>query len=113
MSSLLNSFSALEKRNLMIYTIGIMLYKFSLETLSGCISQLALSRIPHKPNTTWSTLQAINYATQCIGSLMVAPLIKRYTTGKVLSVSIWAFGGIIATIPLMEGFTQGGLSSSR
>ncbi|KAI9143540.1 hypothetical protein BKA69DRAFT_1060014 [Paraphysoderma sedebokerense] len=44
---------------------------------------------------------------------MVAPLIKRYTTGKVLSVSIWAFGGIIATIPLMEGFTQGGLSSSR
>ncbi len=49
-----------------------------------------------------------NYAAQCIGSIIVAPLIKRFPTRSVLACAVLTFG-IISTIPLIADAATGGV----
>ncbi|ORZ41416.1 hypothetical protein BCR44DRAFT_1422785 [Catenaria anguillulae PL171] len=104
---LYDGFSAVEKRNLTIYIIGIMFYKFALETLNGCMSSLVLSRIKVNPAVVWSTFLSINYAMQSIGSLLVSPLIKRWPTSRVLATAIFIFGLVVLAVPVMDLSTGG------
>ncbi|ORZ36777.1 major facilitator superfamily domain-containing protein [Catenaria anguillulae PL171] len=107
-SKVFNGFTAVEKKNLVVYSLGLMCYKFALETLSGCMSSLVLTRVKNNPAAMWATVVSINYAAQSIGSLLVSPLIKRWPTSKVLATSILTFGLIVAIIPILEGINGGG-----
>ncbi|KAI9222055.1 major facilitator superfamily domain-containing protein [Blastocladiella britannica] len=103
-----DGFSAAEKKNLTVYIGGIMCYKFALETLTGCMSNIVLTRYTNSPAAIWGTVVSINYACQSIGSLLVSPLIKRFPTSRVLSMSILLFGILVAIIPILEIATGGG-----
>lgn len=53
------------------------------------------------------TTLGLNYAMQCVGSIMVAPLIKRFPTKTVLSCAILAFGLISAILLVVDAATGG------
>ncbi|KAF9355871.1 hypothetical protein BGX26_006021 [Mortierella sp. AD094] len=101
-------FSALERRNLIIYMIGIMLYKFGLEAFTGSITLLATDRF--KSTNTFESLailQGLNQAFQCVGSIAIAPLIKRFPTRSVLAAAIAGFGVLSAIIIIIDVSTGG------
>jgi hypothetical protein len=84
----------------------------ALETLSSAVNTLIASRVTTNAAVTWTALSAINQAFQCLGSLLVAPLIRRFYINHVLSVSIWVFGALVALIPIAEVITGGHLDTS-
>ncbi|KAL3426055.1 hypothetical protein PVAG01_02846 [Phlyctema vagabunda] len=114
-------FSPMEKRNILIYICGIMIYKFGLEAFNGAFIALATNRyddLAERTNTTAKTfqrvglLQGLNQACQCVGSILIAPLIKRYPTRLVLSASIFVFGLFSAIILIIDAATGGTLKPS-
>jgi MFS family permease len=105
-----------ERRNIAIYILGIMLYKFGLEAFNGSIIALATNRYDYyakvhgvRANTFERTglLTGLNQAFQCVGSILIAPLIKRFPTRTVLSVAILTFG-LLASILLIVDAATGG-----
>ncbi|KAL9120208.1 MAG: hypothetical protein Q9187_003233, partial [Circinaria calcarea] len=107
-------FTREEKKNIIIYTIGIMLYKFGLEAFNGSIVALATNRydndakLNNTVNRTFARvglLQGLNQAFQCVGSILIAPLIKRYPTKLVLSVAIFVFGLLTTILLIMDAAT--------
>ena len=89
---MLNNFSTLEKKNSYFYIFGIMVYKFSLETMNACISGIILNRVKINSGTLLADIQGMNLLFQCIGTLLIGPFIKRYHHSTVLSLSILSFG---------------------
>jgi MFS family permease len=109
-------FTPLEKRNIAIYIIGMMLYKFGLEAFSGSIITLATNRYDNEAKLSHSTpqtffkvglLTGLNQAFQCIGSILIAPLIKHWPTKLVLSVAILVFGLFSAILLIVDAGTGG------
>ncbi|KAG0378715.1 hypothetical protein BGX24_003001 [Mortierella sp. AD032] len=100
-------FTATERRNIMIYMAGIMLYKFGLEAFTGSITLLAQERFGNSANQNMGILQGLNQAFQCVGSIAIAPLIKRFPTRSVLSASIFFFGLLSSIIIIIEVSTGG------
>ena len=109
-------FTREEKRNIAIYIAGIMLYKFGLEAFNGSITALATNRYDWdaeregvKANTfeRIGLLQGLNQAFQCVGSILIAPLIKRYPTKLVLAVAVFFFGLLTAILLVVDGATGG------
>ncbi|KAH7125550.1 major facilitator superfamily domain-containing protein [Dendryphion nanum] len=110
------SFSPVEKRNIAIYILGIMLYKFGLEAFNGSVVALAtnrydeLARITKTPSITFGRvglLTGLNQACQCVGSILIAPLVKRYPTKNVLSVAIFVFGLFTAILLVVDAASGG------
>lgn len=98
-----NPFSAIEKRNISIYIAGIMLYKFALECFNASIVLLAADRFKAiGAFTAIGILSGLNQAFQCVGSIAIAPLIKRWPTRTVLSASIITFGVLSAIIMIVD-----------
>lgn len=109
-------FSREEKRNIFIYICGIMLYKFGLEAFNGSITALATNRYdweawrtdtPEKTFGRVGLLQGLNQAFQCVGSILIGPLIKRFPTKVVLSVAIFCFGILTAILMIVDAATGG------
>ncbi|KAF9348575.1 hypothetical protein BGX26_013029 [Mortierella sp. AD094] len=100
-------FTALERRNLVIYMAGIMLYKFGLEAFTGSITLLATDRFKGSTYENLGILQGLNQAFQCVGSIAIAPLIKRFPTRSVLSAAIALFGLLSAIIIIVDVSTGG------
>ena len=109
-------FTAEEKRNIGIYILGIMLYKFGLEAFNGSITALATNRYDWEAWRNGITpitfgrvglLQGLNQAFQCVGSILIGPLIKRYPTKLVLAIDIFVFG-LLTAIPLIVDAATGG-----
>lgn len=82
----LEEFSAQERRNVMIYILGIMAYKFGLEAFNGSIVALATNRYDYEsihnntPSRTFERvglLTGLNQAFQCVGSILIAPLVRN------------------------------------
>ncbi|KAJ3034428.1 hypothetical protein HDV00_005048 [Rhizophlyctis rosea] len=102
------SFSAIEKRNIILYVAGIMCYKFALESYNGTIKAFALDRFPESQRFTYSGyLDGFNQAAQCIGSILVAPLVRKYHTRTVLAVAIFSFALISSLGMIIEAATGG------
>ena len=101
------SYNISEKKNIVFYIIGIMLYKFSLETMNACLSGIVLNRVKTNSGVMWADIQGLNLLGQCIGTLLIGPFVKRFHASSVLSISILSFGIIAASIPLLEAFTGG------
>jgi hypothetical protein len=81
-------YTPIERRNIAIYIAGIMLYKFGLEAFNGSVIALATNRYDELEKRTHisitfqrvGVLTGLNQAFQCVGSILIAPLIKRYRT---------------------------------
>jgi len=82
----LRAFTPQERRNIAIYIVGIMVYKFGLEAFNGSVVALATNRYDYesiKANTPSRTfervglLTGLNQAFQCVGSILIAPLVRR------------------------------------
>lgn len=117
-----NLYSIKEKRNIFIYIIGIMLYKFGLEAFNGSIVSLATNRYDRDAYNSGSTARTfekvglivgLNQACQCIGSILIAPLIKRWPTRTVLSISIFLFGLFTAILMIIDASTGGKIRPSN
>ncbi|EMD00415.1 hypothetical protein BAUCODRAFT_566100 [Baudoinia panamericana UAMH 10762] len=109
-------FDAAEKRNIAIYVAGIMLYKFGLEAFNGSIQALATNRYDWEVQRfggrsrtfeRLGLLTALNQAFQCVGSILIAPLIKRYPTKNVLCVAVLVFGVFTAILLIVDAATGG------
>lgn len=95
-----------------------MLYKFGLEAFNGSIIALATNRydsdadrakVPRKTFERLGLLQGLNQACQCVGSILIAPLIKSYPTKKVLSAAILVFGVFTAILLVVDAGSGGKL----
>ncbi|KAG0076444.1 hypothetical protein BGZ93_000824 [Podila epicladia] len=113
MGSPYENFSSTEKRNLLIYMAGIMMYKFGLEAFTGSITLLANDRFKGGVNKNVAILLAINQAFQCVGSIAIAPLIRRFPTKSVLSGAILSFGLLSALIVIIDVATGGQIPDGK
>jgi MFS family permease len=115
-------FSVQEKRNIFIYMIGMMLYKFGLEAFNGSIVSLRSNRYDRDAFYSGASARTfervglmvgLNQACQCIGSILIAPLIKRWPTRTVLSVSILLFSLCTALLMIIDAATGGKIKPSN
>ena len=95
---------------------GLMLYKFGLEAFNGSIVSLATNRYDRDSfqsggsSRTFESvglLVGLNQACQCVGSILIAPLIKRWPTRTVLSLSIFLFALLTALLMIIDAATGG------
>ncbi|SPO24395.1 uncharacterized protein UTRI_03663 [Ustilago trichophora] len=106
--TLWSAFTAEQRRNIAIYVVGIMCYKFALEYYNGSFITQANERFGARRFEKIAILTGTNYAAQCVGSIIVAPLIKRFPTRSVLAFAVLTFG-IISCIPLIADAATGGV----
>ncbi|KAH7062474.1 major facilitator superfamily domain-containing protein [Macrophomina phaseolina] len=114
-------FSPKERRNIALYILGIMLYKFGLEAFNGSITALATNRYDYDAEVAGTAkktfervglLQGLNQAFQCVGAILIAPLIKRWPTRLVLSCAIVMFGLLTAILLIVDAATGGKIRPS-
>jgi MFS family permease len=113
--------TATEKRNILIYIFGIMLYKFGVEAFNGAIITMATNRYDqdaHEAETSTRTFEKVgliiglNQACQCFGSVLIGPLIKRWRTQYVLSVTMFIFALSTAVFMIVDVATGGYIKPS-
>ncbi|EOA88457.1 hypothetical protein ACJQWK_01749 [Exserohilum turcicum] len=108
-------YTPLERRNIAIYIAGIMMYKFGLEAFNGSVIALATNRYDELEKKTHisitfqrvGVLTGLNQAFQCIGSILIAPLIKRYPTKNVLACAILIFAFTSSLLLILDAATGG------
>jgi len=101
-----------ERRITAIYILGIMLYKLGYESFQGSITSLATNRYDFESQgritfQRTGLLQGMNLLAQCLGSIIAAPLIKRFSTRLVLLFAVVAFA-LISTVLLIVDVRTGG-----
>jgi MFS family permease len=102
------SYTTLEKRNIAFYIGGIMFYKLGLEFFNGSITTLATDRFNASGTfTKLGAAQGVNQAAQCVGAILIAPLVKKWATRSVLAVAICVFA-LMTTILLIVDAATGG-----
>jgi hypothetical protein len=110
-----NLYTPLERRNIIIYIAGIMMYKFGLEAFNGSVIALATNRYDELEKRTHisitfqrvGVLTGLNQAFQCVGSILIAPLIKRYPTKNVLACAVLMFGFMSSILLILDAATGG------
>lgn len=103
-----NSYSPIEKRNIGIYIGGIMCYKLGLEFFNGSITTLATDRFRAADTfTKLGAAQGVNQAAQCVGAILIAPLIKKWPTRTVLTGSIIVFALMTIILLIVDAATGG------
>ncbi|EAT91225.1 hypothetical protein HBI56_017360 [Parastagonospora nodorum] len=108
-------YTPLERRNIFIYIAGIMMYKFGLEAFNGSVIALATNRYDALEQKTHisitfqrvGVLTGLNQAFQCVGSILIAPLIKRYPTKNVLACAVLIFGFMSSILLILDAATGG------
>jgi MFS family permease len=108
-------YTPLERRNIFIYIAGIMMYKFGLEAFNGSVIALATNRYDELEKTTHisitfqrvGVLTGLNQAFQCVGSILIAPLIKRYPTKNVLACAVLIFAFMSSLLLILDAATGG------
>lgn len=84
------------------------MYKFGLEAFNGSIIAMATDRFTAQNTfTKLGLLQALNQAFQCVGAILIAPLVKMYPIRSVLTVAIFVFGILSALVMIIDGATGG------
>ena len=96
-------------------------YKFGLEAFNGSLIALATNRYDSDAKAKGITaitfqriglLQGLNQAFQCVGSILIAPLIKRFPTKNVLSMAVLVFGLLTAILLIVDAATGGTVKPS-
>ncbi|KAF1844741.1 uncharacterized protein K460DRAFT_365697 [Cucurbitaria berberidis CBS 394.84] len=110
-----NIYTPVERRNIAVYIAGIMMYKFGLEAFNGSVIALATNRYDELEKKTHvsitfqrvGVLTGLNQAFQCVGSILIAPLIKRYPTKNVLACAVLIFGFMSSLLLILDAATGG------
>ncbi|KAI4958607.1 hypothetical protein J4E86_004211 [Alternaria arbusti] len=110
-----NIYTPVERRNIGIYIAGIMMYKFGLEAFNGSVIALATNRYDELEKKTHisitfqrvGVLTGLNQAFQCVGSILIAPLIKRYPTKNVLACAVLIFAFMSSVLLILDAATGG------
>ncbi|KAF1829415.1 hypothetical protein BDW02DRAFT_509979 [Decorospora gaudefroyi] len=113
-------YTPIERRNIAIYIAGIMTYKFGLEAFNGSIIALATNRYDELEKTTHvsitfqrvGVLTGLNQAFQCVGSILIAPLIRRYPTKNVLACAVLIFAFMSSLLLILDAATGGKFAPS-
>lgn len=98
-----------QRRDIAIYVTGIIAYKLALEYFNGAFITMANERFGDERYQKIGLLTGLNSAAQCVGSIVVAPLIKRVPTRTVLSCAVLAFGVVSAILLVVDAATGGKL----
>ncbi|KAI9374102.1 major facilitator superfamily domain-containing protein [Aspergillus egyptiacus] len=114
-------FTPTERRNIVVYISGIMMYKFGLEAFNGSVVTLATNRYDYDAwinDTQPKTFQRVglmvglNQACQCVGSILIAPLIRRFPSRVVLAAAVLVFGLLSALLLIVDASTGGKFAPS-
>lgn len=109
-------FTPKERRNIVIYILGIMMYKFGLEAFNGSVVTLATNRYdydawisgtPPKTFQRVGLMVGLNQACQCVGSILIAPLIRRFPSRLILAAAVLVFGLLSALLLIIDASTGG------
>jgi MFS family permease len=94
-----------------------MLYKFGLEAFNGSIIALATNRLDRdghqKTFEKVGLIVGLNQACQCLGSILISPLIKRWSTRLVLSISVLIFAFSTTILMIIDAATGGKIKPSN
>ncbi|ORY89072.1 major facilitator superfamily domain-containing protein [Leucosporidium creatinivorum] len=102
------SYTSEQKRNIAFYIGGIMFYKLGLEFFNGSITTLATDRFnASNAFTKLGAAQGVNQAAQCVGAILIAPLIKVLPTRTVLAGAVVAFALFTSLIMIIDAATGG------
>lgn len=101
------AFNPPQRVNIAIYVFGIMCYKFGIELFNGSFLALANERFGDKRYERLGLLTGLNYAAQGIGSIAIAPLVKRMPIKVILSGAILTFAVISSAIMIIDSATGG------
>ncbi|SGY60636.1 BQ5605_C007g04460 [Microbotryum silenes-dioicae] len=104
------SFTHEEKRNIAWYILGIMMYKLGLEFFNGSITTLATDRF--RAANTFTKLgaaQGVNQAMQCVGAILIAPLVKALPTRTVLAGAVTFFALMTTLLLIIDAATGGSI----
>ena len=99
------NFSKSERWNIACYIIGLMCYKFGLESYNGTVKALAVDRftsagLPVYQYTGY--LEGFQAATQCVGSIIVGPMMQLYPVKSVLTFFLGVYAFISMIIMAIE-----------
>ncbi|TFK29211.1 hypothetical protein FA15DRAFT_700475 [Coprinopsis marcescibilis] len=90
------------------YIGGIMCYKFGIEFFNGSIIALAADRFnAAHAYTKLGGATGLNQAAQCVGAILIAPLVKSWPTRTVLAFSIFNFSLMTALLLIVDAGTGG------
>jgi MFS family permease len=110
------SFSNNEKRNIVVYITGIMLYKFGLDGFNGSAIALAVNNydfhatLDHTRPRTFEKvglMVGINQILQCVGSILTAPIVTRFPAKNVLSIAVIIFGLFVSGLLVLDTVAGG------
>ncbi|UZJ56388.1 hypothetical protein CBS101457_005708 [Exobasidium rhododendri] len=110
--TLWSAFTTLQRRNIIIYSVGIMSYKFALEYFHGAFLTMANERFGDDRYAKIGILTGLNYAAQGLGSIVASPLVKRLPTRIVLSAAVVLFG-VVSTVILIVDAATGGVLKNK
>ncbi|GAA5896808.1 hypothetical protein JCM8208_007096 [Rhodotorula glutinis] len=111
---IISTYSSEERRNIAWYISGIMMYKLGLEFFNGSITTLASDRF--KAAETFTKLgaaQGVNQAAQCVGAILIAPLVAKFPTRTVLSAAVVLFALMTAILLIVDAATGGSIKGSE
>lgn len=75
--------------------------------ISGYDHEAFVNDTPTRTFERVGLLTALNQATQCVGSILIAPLMKRYRTKNVLAGAVFFFGLMTAILLIVDAATGG------
>ena len=99
------NFSKSERWNIFCYIVGVMCYKFGLESYNGTVKSLALDRFTAAGLSVFQYtgyLDGFQAATQCVGSIIVGPLMRYYSVKSVLTFFLVVYAFISMIIMAIE-----------
>ncbi|KAF8313949.1 major facilitator superfamily domain-containing protein [Cantharellus anzutake] len=106
-------YSPTELRNIATYILGIMLYKFGLELFNGSVVSMATDRFTAAHTFgKLAILTGLNTAMQCVGAILIAPLVKKLPTRTILASAILIFAIMSALLLIVDGATGGRIKST-
>ncbi|BGP40563.1 hypothetical protein JCM10449v2_004525 [Rhodotorula kratochvilovae] len=114
LKEIVRAYSLEERKNIAWYIAGIMMYKLGLEFFNGSITTLASDRF--KAAETFTKLGATldtPQAAQCVGAILIAPLVARFPTRSVLSAAVVLFAVMTAILLIVDAATGGSIKGSN
>ncbi|KAI5811208.1 hypothetical protein DFH27DRAFT_620186 [Peziza echinospora] len=108
------SYTPIERKNIMLYILGLMLYKFSFEIWTGALTTISLTRFHPQtdedgddegegegsPVGILGVLQALNLLSQCVGTAFVSWGLRRgWSTRRILVCAVLC--GVVVSAGLL------------
>ena len=114
-----NLFTPTERRDVVIYVLGIMIFKFGTEAFNGSMVALATNRYDEQCQSSECTtfqrlglLQGLNLGMRCFGSVLVGPLINRFPTRTVMGMAGVLLGSSTAVVLALDAAYGGQFKDS-